>query len=117
MGTFCLIGMISFQLTMQNGELASSMIKGAIRVPENGSILDTAKNFIGNNGIHFLTVVQGGDIPGEFRYSSGFVLSSFDTLSIVIFSRENSKIAVNSWISNTANKWTGWRYFTGSATL
>ena len=39
MGTFCLIGMISFQLTMQNGEIENKTVQMAVMYYVNNNIV------------------------------------------------------------------------------
>ena len=57
-------------------------------------------------GFAFVGVKVGGDIPSGFDYATGIVTHTGNTCSVVLFSRRNSNIAINSY---TGTNWTGWR--------
>lgn len=68
----------------------------------------TAKQRLGRNGMCFVTIREPSDAPSGFGYCSGLIVHRGDTLSVILFDRLSSKMAVNSWISNKENQWTGW---------
>lgn len=59
--------------------------------------------------MHFITVREAPDIPPGFNFCSGIVVHRTDTLSVVLFSWINSIMAINSWVSNSQQRWTGWQ--------
>ena len=117
MGTFCLIGMISFQLTMQNGEMVNGKLKGYIEVGDEDDIIEILQTLFNGYGFSYITISNPSkNVPSGFSYSSGFVVHRWDTLSVILLSYSISKIAINSCIKkNNAYTWTGWKIFTGNS--
>ena len=117
MGTFCLIGMISLQLTIQNGEMVNGKLKGYAEVGDEDDIIEILQTLFGGYGFNYITISNPNkNIPSGFSYSSGFVVRRWDTLSVILLSYSISKIAINSCAKkNNTYTWTGWKIFTGNS--
>lgn len=96
MGTFCLIGMISFQLTMQNGEAIKCMF----------GISDRDLNNATHPGIYLVdfgaSSVKNGPDTGEYFTGALFIINSGNFL-IQLFFDGNQYFRKRFY-----NSWTAW---------
>ena len=110
MGTFCLIGMISLQLTIQNGD--SENLKKRVSFPNgvSGDVLGFAES-CGVGITFFYTLNESTNRPtnsSAYATAPGLVIKrqTSGNITVILFNCITNLFSTN---SKSLDSWTGWR--------